>query len=510
MIVYDDTATITTGRQEKWSYIDNQAEGKTTMTTIRIVNIIIATIVLFVSSIALADTVDKYLSGDTFLIHNVTIIDGLGNAQALHQDIFIKGGKITAIMPTGKTKPTGSPTVIEGKGLTAMPGLIDMHIHLQGGWAGGIIPGKRYKNKYDDKSIQKTLAAFLYSGVTTVLDVGNDHKFVLTTRNRINQGEFIAPRFFTTGAPFSQAPTGYDGMDGDTTSNFNVSVKVTGENQSKLGDILDSYQKDGIEIIKLYSGISALAATFLNIEAKKRGITTIADLWKLNMNQGWMQMTGLDGWAHATPFIVDKNALKWMKDNDRFIIATANVGEKLAGARVKDDGDNQSFLNNPLVIDIWGKGVVREFYDTYPVVRENFYEGPDSFYQKFDFGDLTEFRTNFLTNIKNAHEAGVLVAGGSDAPSFPSVWSGESMHRELELIVMAGIKPVDAIKMCSHNAAKILKRETQFGSLQAGMSADIILVAGKPWENISDSRNLEFVFVRGKLLDRQKLLTSWQ
>ena len=122
------------------------------MTTIRIVNIIIATIVLFVSSIALADTVDKYLSGDTFLIHNVTIIDGLGNAQALHQDIFIKGGKITAIMPTGKTKPTGSPTVIEGKGLTAMPGLIDMHIHLQGGWAGGIIPGKRYKNKYDDKN----------------------------------------------------------------------------------------------------------------------------------------------------------------------------------------------------------------------------------------------------------------------------------------------------------------------------------------------------------------------
>jgi hypothetical protein len=92
---------------------------------------------------------------------------------------------------------------------------------------------------------------------------------------------------------------------------------------------------------------------------------------------------------------------------------------------------------------------VQEFYDTYPQVRHRFYEGPDSYYQKFDFGDLSKFRENFLIYIKNAHDAGVLVA-------------------------------------------------------------DNLLVRGKPWENISDSRNIEYVFLKGKKLDRTALLNSWK
>ena len=154
--------------------------------------------------------------------------------------------------------------------------------------------------------------------------------------------------------------------------------------------------------------------------------------------------------------------------------------------------------------------MVKDFYTSYPEVRENLYEGPESFYQEYNFGDLSGFRKSFLLNIKNAHDAGVLVAGGSDAPLYPSLWSGESMHRELELFVIAGIKPLKAIQMCSFNAAKILKKEDEFGSIQISLSADIIIVKGKPWENISDSRNIEHVFLQGKLVDRKKLLNSWK
>jgi imidazolonepropionase-like amidohydrolase len=55
-----------------------------------------------------------------------------------------------------------------------------------------------------------------------------------------------------------------------------------------------------------------------------------------------------------------------------------------------------------------------------------------------------------------------------------------------------------------------LQREEVFGSLQVGLSADIVLVKGKPWKNISDSRNIQHTFLRGQLLDRGKLLTSWK
>jgi imidazolonepropionase-like amidohydrolase len=222
------------------------------------------------------------------------------------------------------------------------------------------------------------------------------------------------------------------------------------------------------------------------------------------MDVDWMRMTGLDGWAHSSPFEVSDSANEWMAANDRFVIATANVGEKMSGLRVKEDSE-QSLFDNPLVMDIWGEEVVTDFYASYPDVREALYEGPEAFYQVYNFGDLSKFRDAFLTNIKNAWDAGVLVAGGTDAPAYPSLWSGETMHRELELFVMAGLSPVDAIKGCTYNAAKILRDEDEYGSILEGLSADILIVEGNPAESISDSRNVRHVFLQGKQINRQSL-----
>ena len=98
----------------------------------------------------------------------------------------------------------------------------------------------------------------------------------------------------------------------------------------------------------------------------------------------------------------------------------------------------------------------------------------------------------------------MLIGCGTD-DIYASLWPGESTHREMELLVMAGIPPIDAIKMCTGNAAKILRRDEEFGSLQAGMSADIVLVEGNPAKNISDTRNVRHVFLRGKQVDRDSL-----
>ena len=311
----------------------------------------------------------------------------------------------------------------------------------------------------------------------------------------------MGPRFFTTGMPFSMNPSGWDGADPSPTES---SMKVTSADPEENYRLFDEYVEHDIKIIKLYSGMSALGATFLLQQAKKRNIRAVADLWQLNTDVDWMKMTGLDGWAHSTPFEVPESANIWMAENDKFVIATANVGEKLAGVRVKEDSE-QSFYSNPLIVDIWGKEVVEDFYASYPDVRENLYEGPESFYQVYNFGDLSGFREAFLKNIKNAWDAGVLVAGGSDSPGFPSLWSGETMHRELELFVMAGLSPVDAIKGCTFNAARILLDDDKYGSIQVGLSADILIVEGNPAENISDSRNVRHVFLQGKQIDRETL-----
>ena len=456
---------------------------------------------------------DDYLTTGDFVIKNITVIDGLGNKQKSQQDIFISGGKITAITKSGEQTPSSSAQVIDGNGLTAMPGLIDAHIHIHTQWHGGLVLQDKYPQDHSRMNIQKTLAAFLYSGVTTVFDVGDPTDFAVDVREKIKSGYYIGPRLHTTGVPFSQHPSGWDGAVyagtvGDPHPS-ELSVKIDSNDPAVLAKKLDEYVENDIKIIKIYSGASALATTFLLREAKKRNIRAVADLWQMNMDRPWMQMTGLDGWAHATPFDAGDGDLEWMADNDRFVIATANVGEKLSGIRVKEDKE-QSLYHNPLVVDIWGKEVVKDFYESYPTVREIMYDGPDSFYQQNNFGDLSGYRAAFLNNIKKAYDAGVLIVGGTDAPAYPSLWAGETMHRELELLVMAGISPIEAIKISTYNGARILEEDNLYGSIQVGLEADIILVSGKPWENISDTRNIQHLFLNGKKVDRQKLLTSWK
>jgi imidazolonepropionase-like amidohydrolase len=455
-----------------------------------------------ITTTAFAQDGPRYSHTESTIITGVRVIDGLGGEPLENQDIVLIDGKIAYIGPAGKHDAPKEAKAIRGKGLTAMPGLIDAHIHIQGGWANGLIPGERYAPTFDDDTVQQRLSGYLYGGVTTVLDVGNDHDYVVKTRNRVNGGELFGPRFFACGGAWSQAPSGWDSANtGD--SGFGLSTKVT--DLAKIPEQMDRYVDDNIEIIKLYSGISALAAQEVIKEAHTRDILVVADLWGLNLNRMIMQNTGLNGWAHSGAFVkVHAEDHQWMADNDRFVISTANVGEKLAGARVKDENGAQLMKNEPLIVDIWGMDVVDEFYRVYPQIRENYYEGPESFYQQSNFGDLSKFRDTMLHNLKASYDAGVLIAGGTD-DVYASLWPGESMHREMQLLVMAGIPEIEAIKICTYNGASVLRREKEFGSLQKGLSADIIIVEGNPAKNVSDSRNVKHVFLRGKQVDRYSL-----
>jgi hypothetical protein len=444
----------------------------------------------------------KYSHTGPTIITGVRVIDGLGNAPKENQDIVLAGGKISGMGPSGSLKAPKGALKIDGKGMTAMPGLMDLHIHAQGGWANGLIPGERYKVRRDNDSVQQRLSGYLYGGVTTVLDVGNDHKWVLEKRDQINSGKLFGPRFFTTGAAWSQAPSGWD-AGGTDTGEFNASTKV--HDLAELPKQIAKYKADGIEIIKLYAGVSTVAMQAIIAEAHKQGMLTIADLWMLNLNRQVMQTTGLDGWAHSGGFVVAPKAdHEWMAKAGRFVIGTANVGEKLGGMRVKDENGQRLMLKEPLIADIWGNEEVNHFYDVYPKIRENYYEGPQSFYQSNNFGDLSEFRSNFLKNIKASYDAGVLVACGTD-DVYASMWPGESTHREMDLLVMAGISNLEVIKACTFNSAKVLRREKEFGSLQPGLSADLVLVEGNPAQNMKDSRNIQHVFLRGNQVDRTSL-----
>ena len=123
---------------------------------------------------------------------------------------------------------------------------------------------------------------------------------------------------------------------------------------------------------------------------------------------------------------------------------------------------------------------------------------------------MDQFRSDALTWTKLLVDTGVMVGVGTDTPYLYN-WSGESLHRELELWVNEiGISPLRTLRAATSDNAKILKIDDRTGSIQPGLEGDLLVVEGNPAENISDTRNIRYVFNNGKIVDRESLTRQWK
>ncbi len=438
----------------------------------------------------------RYIHEGPILVRDVTIIDGLGRAPLSHREVLIQNGRIAQVAVANTIHELPEAThVIDGDGLTLIPGLIDMHVHFMGGW-NMTDPG--YPLKRDPLAIDLSLWNLLYAGVTTFLDLGNDQEWITSLRDEIAAGERIGPRIVATGETLHS-------LEG-----VNKVLELPGKGVEQIEKLLDEKQALGIDIIKLYADLSIWEARFIMEEAHKRGMRGVADFWYMNLSRDAAQVSGVDGFAHGGAVLVSSDDARWLKDNSRFAIPTLTTLMNLGGQRVYEDIDTQSFAQNPLIVDVLGPNMVREYYDAFYSMREKMHDGRDSFYRKLLFGDMTRLWELNRRNVKTLHEAGVIVAAGTDAPFPQGNWLGEAIHHELELLAECGIPNVEVIKIASYNAATILRREDEFGSIQEGLIADLVVVEGNPAENISDTRNVRYLIQGGRLIDRDSLTGHWR
>ena len=107
-------------------------------------------------------------------------------------------------------------------------------------------------------------------------------------------------------------------------------------------------------------------------------------------------------------------------------------------------------------------------------------------------------------NVKRLFDAGVLLVAGTDAP-YPGVFLGEGIHRELELLVEAGLTPLQALTLATKNPAILMDAADEWGTLEPGRRADILLVTGNPAERIADTRRVAMVIQGGRVVDRSAL-----
>lgn len=451
-----------------------------------------AALAMMAATIAIA--APSYEHEGPILISNASMIDGLDNLPNRMRDILIVDGRIQQISARGfiGDLPEGTK-VIDATGMTAMPGIMDLHVHF-----GNYSMDWEVYRGWDEDNIQQTLNAFLYAGVTTVLDIGNDHDNIVRLRDQVAAGTRLGPRIVATGRTVGrlESVTGTGNMPSE-------------EVQTEIRELLDKRQNAGMELVKIYGGVTPWGARHLVKQAHDRGMRVVADFWCNNLSRTVFETTGLDAYAHGGCRESTQEEAEWIANNGKFVIMTLAAFDIMGGHLAYSDYEgNQTYYKNDLIVGPWGKQMSKDYYDTFSEKRNTIYEGEHSFFQSNLFGDMTNMLGDGQKTVKKLSDADALIGLGTDSNWPPGTFPGDSLHHEMLLHVQAGIDPVRVIHHATLGAARILKIDDETGSIERGKFADIMIVRGDPSKDINDTRNIEYIIKGGKLIDRKSLLVK--
>lgn len=403
-------------------------------------------------------------------IVHARIIDGVGGTPTEDGTVILRGSKIEYAGPSAAAAIPRDAQITDAKGKSVMPGLADMHVHVQGGWDGISV---------DLLGYQRYLNAMLYSGITTLLDTGNYQPWILQLRQEVASGRLLGPRIYCTGAMIDASDPAWPDLAYALSS------------RAQIPEFVQRDKRANVDMIKGYANLSDRMLRNLVEEAHKEKIRVVIDQWERNGSPDLVR-TGIDGFAHAPTRKMPADDIQLIRERGLFVITTLVVEEYSGRRRLAD----LRFLDEPLIAETTPPWFLTELR-TEATRRLNEAEQKDAEKSATGFDEMKR-------NVKKLMDAGVLLAAGTDAP-YPGVFQGEAIHHELELLVEAGMTPLQAIRMATYNAAQIMHAEQEWGSLQAGRLANLVIVSGNPAVRISDSRKIDTVILNGKVLNRASL-----
>jgi len=408
-------------------------------------------------------------------IRGVTLIDGTGHTPVPGVTVVIVGNRIRDVGTTVQA-PAGA-RVIDGTGKFLIPGLIDAHIHLRGG-RGGNRPAAE-----PEREGMRALHGYLYSGVTTVFDAGNQPEFIMGLRTKEQSGAIVSPRIFATGGTVA-SPNGHgrpyniEAWPGDR--KLLDEHLATKPDLAKIGQdehgwgtrpLINQLPEDLLEkIIRYYhsKGVRVIIHTsneHNSIEAIYAGADTMAHpIIQAPISEEYLKMIGVK----RVP-----------------TVSTLTIGENYSRL-----ADHPEFVDEPL------------YQETLEVEERQRLKTEESAKQKENrWAAWMKVMTPVAQhNMKRLNEAGRdIVAAGTDQSS------GPALHRELELLAGGGISPADVIVIATRNAARALGKLEELGTIEAGKLADLVLLKADPTKDINNAKLVDTVIKNGQIIDRSKL-----
>jgi len=440
--------------------------------------------------------------GDTYIIRGARIFVGDGKVIETGT-VLVRAEKIASIFEGSGPDPKSlNAEVIEASGKTILPGLIDVHVHL--GAPGGFYPDM---SKFDpDKAMLRNLAAYLYSGVTTVRSVGDGLDSVLKTRSSVNGGEVLGAELSTCGPLFTAA----GGHGTEYFTQLPPTIRANAEKQftriptsaEEARQQVDDLKNQHVDCIKaiLESGAGGRVYTRLDpglFDAVAKAAH--ADDLPLAVHTGDARDVADAVQAQANSIEhgsfreeIPDALFDQMAKQGEFYDPTLSVGEAF-----KDFAAGKTALLKRSLVQqvgppelLQGTENALASKETEPI-RQGLAQYP------IDMRIATD-------NLKRALQHGVSLVTGSDAGNF-LVIHGPTVQHELELWVQAGVSPSVALQAATYNAARLLRAEKRIGSIQVGNDADLLVVDGNPLEDITATERISLVVFKGERIDRSAL-----
>ena len=426
-------------------------------------------------------------SQDLVVIEGATVIDGVSSTPIENAVIVIDGDTIQAIGSSGSVEVPPGAQIIDATGKTIIPGIFNLHAHV--GRSEGMESNDEFYNR---ERIQRDANRYLYYGITHMVSLGIDQEPMIGFLADQRAGR-------TGGARLYSAGYGFAAKDGWIPNNPNLNRPTTPDEARQL--VQELVQEKQPDVIKIWvddrrGALPKLTPELYGAiieEAHNQGIKVLTHMYYLEDTKELIRR-GVDGLAHSVrDQEVDDEFLQLAKENGVTQVATL-VGHSSSLAYA----DGPDFLDDP-ALPVLFPALVLETVSGQEY-QQNLANSPN----------LESTREVYATAAKNLAKvaaAGIPIAVGTDSGG-PGRFQGLWEHREMELMVKAGLTPMQAIQAATINGARFLGLEDQYGTLEPGKIADLIILSADPLEDIRNSRKIDEVWMNGERVNRDELPIS--
>jgi imidazolonepropionase-like amidohydrolase len=424
------------------------------------------------------------LNENALVITNVNIID-VQNGEIRQGHVIVDSAKIKKILKLETAIDPGKGTVIDGTDRYLIPGLAEMHAHVPS------LP-------WDDPKMEETLFLYLSNGVTTIRGMlGHPHHLEL--REKIKTREVLGPRLYTSspaisGSTVQNLESAQEKVRTYAEEGYDFLKILPGLQLHVFDEVVKAANDAGIpfaghvsNLVGVRHAIASKYATIDHVDAYLEGLVPEEE----NVDPTDNGFFGFNFTFLADTSFIPELA-KMSKDNQVWVVPTQSLFDRWfspTDPNLIAQEEEMKYMS-PETVNNWIQS------------KKNLISDPQYSPEKFERFNSIRFQL-----IRALHEDGQGLLLGSDAPQVFNV-PGFSIHHELMGMINAGLTPLEAIQTGTINPG--IFYQEQFGQVEEGFDADLILLENNPLDDIENLKNPLGVMAKGQWLDREMIDTRLQ